>query len=245
VSDLSTPSTPSIMKGFILAAGEGTRLYPLTLEIPKPLLPVGKIPVITYLIELYLKNGIDDIKINVQKKHLADFYKWKATYFPRKKIEFMTETRPSGTFTPIAKKLSSKWFSKTIVVSNGDELKELNLKKVINWHKKKKGALTTIGLVKVKDPKAYGSVKMKGDKIIEFGEKSEKPLSFYINSGLYIMEPGIRKYFPKKKSFAMLETDLFPKLAKERKLFGCKWKGKWQDVGTWERWEGAIKNWNQ
>lgn len=232
------------MKGLILAAGEGTRLHPLTLEIPKPLLPVGKIPVITYLVELYLKYGIRDIKINIQKKHLEDFYKWKATYFPREKIEFIVESKPSGTFTPIAKKLNPKWFSKTMVVSNGDELKELNLKKVIDWHKRKM-ALVTVGLVKVKNPKAYGSVKMKGDKIIEFGEKSKKPLSFYINSGLYIMEPGVRKYFPKGKRFAMLETDLFPKLAKEKKLFGYKWKGKWMDVGTWKRWEEAIKNWNK
>ncbi|UZE93257.1 MAG: nucleotidyltransferase family protein [Candidatus Nealsonbacteria bacterium] len=231
------------MKGFILAGGEGTRLYPLTLEIPKPLLPVGKIPVITYLVDLYLKYGIDDIKINVQKKHLEDFYKWKATYFPREKIEFIVELKPSGTFTPIAKKLSPKWFSRAIVVSNGDELKELNLKKMISFHKKKK-ALVTIGLVKVKNPEAYGSVRMKGEKIIEFGEKSKKPLSFYINSGLYIMNPKIKKYFPKKAKFAMLETDLFPRLAKEKKLFGYKWKGKWMDVGTWKRWEEAIRNWN-
>ncbi len=231
------------MKGFILAAGEGTRLYPLTLEIPKPLLPVGKIPVITYLVDLYLKHGIDDIKINIQKKHLEDFYKWKATYFPREKIEFIVESKPSGTFTPIAKKLSPKWFSRAIVVSNGDELKELNLKKMISFHKKKK-ALVTIGLVKVKNPEAYGSVKMKGEKIIEFGEKSKKSLSFYINSGLYIMNPKIKKYFPKKAKFAMLETDLFPRLAKEKKLFGYKWKGKWMDVGTWKRWEEAIRNWN-
>jgi mannose-1-phosphate guanylyltransferase len=216
----------------------------LTLEIPKPLLPVGKIPVITYLVDLYLKYGIDDIRMNIQKKHLEDFYKWKATYFPKKKIEFIIETKPSGTFTPIAKKTDSKWFSEAILVSNGDELKKLNLKEIINWHKKKK-ALVTIGLVRVKDPKSYGSVKMEGDKIVEFGEKSKKPLSSYINSGLYIMNPGIKKYFPEKKKFAMLETDLFPKLAKERKLFGYKWKGKWMDVGTWERWERAIKNWNK
>lgn len=232
------------MKGVILAAGEGTRLYPLTLEIPKPLLPVGKIPVITYLVELYLKYGINDIKINIQKKHLEDFYRWKATYFPREKIEFIVEAKPSGTFTPIAKKLNPKWFSGAIIVSNGDELKELNLKKMIEFHKRKR-ALVTVGLVKVKNPQPYGSVKMKGDKIIEFIEKSKKPPSLYINSGLYIINPGVRKYFPKRARFCMLETDLFPKLAKERKLFGYKWKGKWQDVGTWKRWEQAIKNWNK
>ncbi|KPJ71778.1 hypothetical protein AMJ50_00340 [Parcubacteria bacterium DG_74_3] len=232
------------MKGFILAAGKGTRLYPLTLEIPKPLLPVNKIPIITYLVELYLKNGITDIKINVQKKHLKDFAKWRVIYFPRKKIELMVERKPSGTFTPIAKKISPQWFREPIVVSNGDELKELNIKKMMSWHRQK-GALVTVGLVRVKNPKDYGVAKIKGDKIINFIEKPRKPPSYYINSGIYIMSPEIRKYFPKRKKFSMLESDLFPKLAKEGKLFGYKWRGRWTDCGTFKRWEFAIKNWKK
>lgn len=232
------------MKGFILAAGEGTRLRPLTYEIPKPLLPVGKIPIITYLVDLYLKNGVDDIKIGIQRSHLEDFYKWKATYFPREKIELAVEPKPSGTFTPIAKKLNPKWFSEPIVVTNGDELKELNLKKMINWHKRKKG-LVTVGLVKVKNPEVYGVARMERNQIIEFIEKPKNPPSSYINSGLYIMNPEIRDYFPKGAKFAMVENDLFPQLAKEGKLFGYKWQGKWMDVGDFSRWEKAIHEWNK
>jgi len=230
------------MKGFILAAGEGTRLRPLTLEIPKPLLPVGKIPIITYLIELFLKSGVDDIKIGIQKKHLEDFYKWKATYFPREKIDFVVEKKPSGTFTPFAKK-TGNWFSETIIVSNGDELKDLDLKKMIDWHFGKK-ALVTVGLVKVENPQVYGVARMEGDKIIEFVEKPKEPPSHYINSGLYVMNPEVKKYYPPKAKFAMVENDLFPQLAKEGKLFGYKFEGKWQDIGTWERWSEAIKHWN-
>jgi len=230
------------MKGFILAAGEGTRLRPLTLEIPKPLLPVGKIPIITYLIELFLKSGVDDIKIGIQKKHLEDFYKWKATYFPREKIDFVVEKKPSGTFTPFAKK-TGNWFSETIIVSNGDELKDLDLKKMIDWHFGKK-ALVTVGLVKVENPQVYGVARMEGDKIIEFVEKPKEPPSHYINSGLYVMNPEVKKYYPPKAKFAMVENDLFSQLAKEGKLFGYKFEGKWQDIGTWERWSEAIKHWN-
>jgi len=232
------------MKGFILAAGNGTRLRPITYEIPKPLLPVGKVPVITHLIDLYLKNGIDDIKINVQKNHLEDFYKWKATYFPREKIELVIEEEPSGTFTPIAKKISPEWFCEPIIVSNGDELKEMNLKKMIDWHKKMK-AVATIALVKVKNPCSYGVAKLNKNRIEEFIEKPKDPPSPYINSGLYILNPEIREYYPLKKNFAMMETDLFPKLAKEKKLFGYKTRGRWQDVGTFERWEEAILNWHK
>lgn len=231
------------MKGFILASGEGTRLRPLTLEIPKPLLPVGKIPILTYLVEFYLKYGIDDIIINIPKKHLEDFYKWKVTYFPKEKIGFIIENEPTGTFTPVAKKTRPGWFSEPIVVSNGDELKEFNLQEMIAYHQKRKEALVTVGLVKVKNPKVYGVARIEGERIREFIEKPEKPPSFYINSGIYIMNPEIRKYFPQKASFAMFETDLFPQLAKEGKLFGFKWEGKWMDCGTWERYEQAIKNW--
>lgn len=231
------------MKGFILAAGEGTRLRPLTLEIPKPLLPVGKIPIINYLVELFLENGIDDIKVGIQIKHLEDFYKWKATYFPRRKIEFVTEEKPSGTFTPIAKKVSAEWFNESIVVSNGDELKDIDLEDMIKWHKEQKN-IATIGLVQVENPQAYGVAKLEGNKIVEFVEKPQNPPSSYINSGTYVLEPQIKDYYPGDASFAMVETDLFPKLAKEGKLFGYKLSGRWMDTGTFQRWEEAINNWN-
>ncbi|MFH1714039.1 MAG: nucleotidyltransferase family protein [Candidatus Nealsonbacteria bacterium] len=231
------------MKGFILAAGEGTRLRPLTLEIPKPLLPVGKIPIINYLTDLFLKSGVDDIRIGILKHHLEDFYKWKAIYYPREKIEFMVEEKPSGTFTPIFK-LDSEWFSEPIVVSNGDELKDIDLKEMIKWCLEKK-AIATVGLVKVDNPQAYGVALMKDDKIGEFIEKPKNPLSSYINSGTYVLDPEIKNYYPKNASFAMVETDLFPQLAKENKLHGYKLSGRWMDTGTFQRWEEAINNWNE
>jgi len=231
------------MKGFILAAGEGTRLYPLTLEIPKPLLPVGKIPIINYLVELFLKSGVDDIKMNVQKKHLEDFYKWKATYFPREIIEFIVEEKLTGTFTPLMK-TEEDWFSEPIVVSNGDELKDIDLKEMIRWHFDQ-NSIATIGLVKVENPQAYGVARLEDNKIIEFVEKPKNPPSQYINSGTYVLNPEIRNYYPKGAEFAMVETDLFPKLAKEGKLYGYKLSGRWMDTGTFQRWEEAINNWNK
>lgn len=231
------------MKGFILAAGEGTRLYPVVLEIPKPLLPVNKIPVLTYLIELYLKYEVNDIKIAIQEKHLADFSKWKGLYFPKENIEFIIEKKPSGTLGALTK-IDADWFSESIVVSNGDELKEINLKKMMDWHQRK-GGTVTIGLVKVGNPQAYGVAKVDGDKITEFIEKPRVPPSYYINSGTYIMEPEFKSYFPKRGKFSMVEVDLFPKLAKEGKLYGYKFRGRWLDIGTFERWEEAIKKWNR
>lgn len=231
------------MKGFILAAGEGTRLRPLTLEIPKPLLPVGKTPIINYLVELFLQSNIDDIKVGIQTKHLEDFYKWKATYFPRQKIEFVTEEKPSGTFTPFIKKIKSDWFNEPIVVSNGDELKEIDLKEMIKWHIEQRN-LATIGLVKVENPQAYGVAILADNKITEFVEKPQNPPSPYINSGTYVLDPQVKNYYPGDAEFAMVETDLFPQLAKIGKLAGYKLSGRWMDTGTFQRWEEAINNWN-
>ena len=231
------------MKGFILAGGEGTRLYPITLETPKPLITVHNVPVLSYLVDFYLNNDVDDIRINIQQKHLQHFENWKKEYFPNQNIKFIIEPEPSGTFAPLMK-AEPQWFSETIAVSNGDELKELNLKEMIDWHKKQEG-LATIGLIKVENAKAYGSVELEEDKIIKFGEKSETPLSSYVSSGLYIINPEVKEYFPKDAKFSMLEKDLFPILAQEGKLLGYKWQGKWQDVGTLERWEQAIKTWKK
>ncbi len=231
------------MKGFILAAGEGTRLRPLTYEIPKPLITVGKIPILTYLVDLFLESGIDDIKIGIQKSHLEDFYRWKATYFPRQKIEFAAEEKPSGTFTPFIKNVGPDWFNEPIVVSNGDELKDIDLKEKIKWHFEKKN-IATIGLVKVDNPRIYGVASLNENKIIDFIEKPQNPPSPYINSGTYVLSPEIKKYYPQDKILSIMETDLFPRLAKEGNLYGYKLSGRWMDTGTFQRWEEAINNWN-
>ncbi len=227
------------MKGFILAGGEGTRLRPITYEIPKPLLPVKGIPVLSYLITLYLKNNIKEIKINIQEENEKKFVAWKNKYFPQENISFLVEKEPSGTLTPILK--TKKWFSSSVVVSNGDELKNIDIKKLTSFHKKCSG-LATIGLIKVKNPKNYGVVDICNNKIEKFTEKPKNPTSNFINSGIYVLEPEIKKIAPLKK-FSMLEKNLFPKLAKNGLLYGYRWEGKWQDIGTFERWEEAIKNW--
>lgn len=228
------------MKGFILAGGKGTRLRPVTYEIPKPLIPVNGKAVLSYLVDLYLKYKIDKIKINIQKKHRKKFLKWKNKNFPNKKISFLIEKTPSGTLGPLKKE--SSWFDQSLIVSNGDELKDVNIKKMVDWHNYN-SSMATIGLIKVKEPTSYGVAILKENKIIKFLEKPDNPPTSYINSGIYVLNPKVKNYFP-KNNFSMLEKDLFPTLAKKKKLLGYKWKGKWQDTGTFNRWKEAIKNWD-
>lgn len=228
------------MKAVILAGGKGTRLYPITYEIPKPLLPIKKKPIINYLVDLFLKAGVKEIGVLISQDFEKDFDWWKKRYYPKKKIKFFKEKKPLGTLGGLY--YLKKWVAKhDFFLTNGDELKKIGLKKMQAFHKKT-GKLATIALIKVKNPQDYGVVVCKNGIVEKFLEKPKNPPSKYINSGLYIFSPKIFKYHPGPK-FSMIEKDLFPKLAKKRELAGFKFNGKWMDCGQWDRYENSIKTW--
>lgn len=230
-----------VKKAIILAGGRGTRLHPITYEIPKPLLSVNRKPIINYLIELFRREGIRDIFISIPKNFKEEFAWWKKRYYPQENFNFFEEEEPLGTFGGLwywKDRLSSGPFFMT----NGDELKEINLKEMFDFFQKKEESPATIALVEVPNPQDYGVAVCKDGIIQEFLEKPKNPPSNYISSGLYLLSPEIFKYHPGLK-FSMIETDLFPKLAKEKRLSGFQFKGKWTDCGTWKRYEEALKFW--
>ncbi len=233
-------------KAIILAGGKGTRLYPMTYEIPKPLLPVKRKPIINYLVDLFFKQGVKEIAISIDKNFREEFDWWKKRYYPSAgsgralKIKFSEENKLLGTFGGLF--YLKKWIGKSsFFLTNGDELKKINLKKMAQFHNQRL-VLGTLALVKVPNPQDYGVVICKRGIIQEFIEKPKKPPTNYINSGLYLFSSEILRNHPGPK-FTMVETDIFPKLAKEEKLAGFKFNGKWMDTGTFERYERAIKNW--
>ena len=85
-------------KAIILAGGKGTRLYPVTREIPKPLLPIKRKPIINYLVEMFQKQGVKDIAVLISKDFRADFNWWQKRYFPQNNIKLVQESKPLGTF---------------------------------------------------------------------------------------------------------------------------------------------------
>lgn len=245
-------------KAVILAGGKGTRLYPVTKEIPKPLLPVKRKPIINYLVNLFLEQGIKDIAVLINKNFREDFDWWQKRYYPKNKIKLIQESKPLGTFGGLC--FLKDWISgSSFFFSNGDELKKIDLVKMSEFHQKmirqaynEPRPAATIALVEVPDSQHYGVVICKNGRVQEFIEKPKNPLSKYINSGLYLLSPEIFNYLPRRRAgkagqpgpqFSMIETDLFPKLAKENKLAGFKFRGKWTDCGTWERYEKAISTW--
>jgi mannose-1-phosphate guanylyltransferase len=227
-------------KAVILAGGKGTRLYPITKEIPKPLLPIKKAPIINYLVDLFQFYGVKDIAVLINKEFREDFEWWKKRYYPKSHILFVEEKEPLGTFGGLW--LLKKWLQKSnFFLTNGDELKKVDLAKMADLHKKE-GQIGTIALLEVENPQDYGVVVCEKNLVREFLEKPKNPPSKYINSGLYLFSPEIFKYHPGPK-FLMTEKDIFPQLAKEKKLTGFKFHGKWTDCGTWERYEKSLSDW--
>ena len=227
-------------KAIILGGGKGTRLYPITKEIPKPLLPIKKKPIINYLIGLFYSQGIKEIAVLTSKDFREDFEWWKKRYFPKDNIKLVEESKPLGTFGGLC--FLKDWLGKEpFFLTNGDELKEIDLSEMSKFHQLAETP-ATIALVEVPDPQYYGVVICKNGKVEEFLEKPENPTSNYISSGLYLLSSEIFNYHPGPQ-FSMIETDLFPKLAKEKKLAGFKFQGKWTDCGTWERYEKALREW--
>ena len=233
------------MKAVILAGGEGTRLRPVTYEIPKPLVPVKKKPIINHLIELFARHGVDDIALLASVAHKEDFERWKKMWgeeLPTSKVSIFYEEKPRGTFGGLF--LLRDWLgNESFILSNGDELKDFDVTKILAAHNAQ-NSIGTIALIQVANPSDYGVPVMEGDHIKEFLEKPKDPPSNYINSGLYALSPDILSYANPAQEFISIEKDIFPLLAKENKLMGIKLdNARWYDCGNLERWEKAMKEW--
>jgi mannose-1-phosphate guanylyltransferase len=231
-----------IKKAVILAGGFGTRLKEITeqLGIPKPMIPIHGKPVLEHLVDFFKKFEINDIIFSIHylpekiKDYFGDGHKFNI------KADYIMENEPLGTAGCL--KLLKDKLTETFAMTNGDELKDFDLKEMLEVHRKN-NALATIALWNVEDPSAYGVAKLDGDKILEFVEKpkKEEAPSNFINSGFYIIEPEVIDMVP--EGFAMMEKDIFPKLAKMGKLCGYPFAGQWFDTGTEERYTKAQKEW--
>lgn len=232
-----------ITKAIILVGGEGTRLRPFTYELPKALLPIQGKPMVQHVLEQLKSHGINEIILAVGykgekiKEYFGNGYQFGLD------ISYVTETKPLGTAGPL--RLARKNLSESFFIVWGDILSHLDLTDFMHFHKEHSG-LATVALTTVSDPSRYGVAMLNGNKIVGFIEKPEKGKapSNLINSGMAIMEPEvIEKYVPKRGK-AMVEYDIYPKLAAEGKLFGYSFQGQWFDTGTHEAYERAIKEWN-
>lgn len=233
-----------VKKAIILVGGEGTRLRPFTYELPKALLPIQGKPMVQHVIELLKSHGITEILLSIGYKgeQIKDYFGNGSKF--GLDIKYIAEKTPLGTAGPL--RLAKKYLTETFFIVWGDILSEIDLTDFMHFHKNNEG-LATVALTNVDDPSRFGVAAMKGSKIIEFVEKptkNEAP-SNLINAGMAIIEPEvIDKYVPKEGK-AMVEYDVYPRLAADGKLYGYPFQGQWLDTGTHEAYEKAIKEWGK
>ena len=231
------------MKAMILAAGLGTRLRPLTNDLPKPLLPVAQRPLIYYNLLLLKKYGITDVFINVHYHGEKIIREVGNGVRLGMNITYSEEPNILGTGGGI-KNIQSAIARGTFIVINGDILIDLNLDKVVEFHHKKKGAAT---LVLREDPEVdhYGAIETDAkdqiqDILGQTGPKGEK-LKRLMFTGVHVMEPRVLDYIPPRGFYSI--TDAYIEMLRKReKLFGFVTRGYWNDIGVLDRYQKADRD---
>ena len=222
--------------GILLVGGFGTRLQPLTLESPKPMLPVAGLPVTEHQILAAKRAGVHTLVLatsylsEVFTPYFGDGSRWGM------KILYAVEKEPLGTGGAIrnaAQLLNiSELGDEPIVIFNGDVLSRHSIADQISFHQSHR-ADVTLHLIEVEDARAFGCVPTdENGRVTAFLEKMENPITNSINAGCYIFHPSVISEIP-LETVVSIERDTFPALvASDRPLFGYKENAYWLDVGN-------------
>jgi len=220
------------MKAMIMAAGVGSRLMPITREIPKPMIPMVNVPLMVNTVELLEKHGFSNLIANLH--HKADRI---TSYFEEGhkfgiSLTYSPEEALLGTAGGVKR---CEWFlNETFIVVSGDALTDIDLTALLQAHRQK-GALATIALKEVEDVEQYGIVITENDGRIKNFQEKPKPadaLSRVANTGIYVFEPDIFKLIPPNQ-FYDFGKELFPKLVQiHSPFYGVEVDGYWCDVGN-------------
>jgi NDP-sugar pyrophosphorylase family protein len=227
------------MKAVILAGGKGTRLSPYTKVLPKPLMPIGDMPILEVILRQIKLAGIDDVVLTVG--HLSELLR---TFFQDGSrlglnISYNYEDSPLGTAGPIA---FVPDLEDTFLVMNGDVLSTLPLKELIQFHKTN-NAIATIATHHRTVKVDLGVIQWDGDSRV--AGYIEKPTYDYsVSMGIYVFEPKVLTYIPKGEYYD------FPDLVKKligvgEKVIGYRFDGYWQDLGRPDDYESAAQDFDQ
>ena len=215
------------MKLVIFAGGYGTRISEESDYIPKPMVKIGKKPILWHIIKYYSVFGFSNFiicggyKIEVLKEY---FKNNKAKFEKLWNIKIVNTGKNSNTGERL--KRVEKYLDNTFCLTYGDGLSNVNIKKLVQFHKKNKTIAT---LTTVKPIPHFGKIQFKGNKVTKFFEKNQKKEN-WINAGFFVCEKEIFKYLKKKNS--IFETDVLPVLAKRKKLLAYKHKKFWYCMDT-------------
>jgi NDP-mannose synthase len=217
------------MKVVILAGGKGTRLRPFTTVFPKPLVPVGNMPIIEIIIRQLYAAGFRDVVITVgYLAELIESYLSRiAPQFPGLRISYVHETEPTGTAGSLS---SISDVSGPLLVMNGDVLTNIDYRKLMDYHIKQGGALT-ISTRKKKVKIDLGILETENGILTNYIEKPEK---FYdVSMGIYVYEPSVLSYVEKGKYLDF--PDLVLRLIQDgQKVMSYECEDRWLDIGRHE-----------
>ena len=204
----------------VIAGGEGTRLRPLTYELPKPLVPIFGKPLIAYSIEEMARNGIEDavLAIGYKAEKIVEYFEKNKEMTPVR-IRYSIEKEKLGTGGAIKLAMSIADGHKDLAVINGDNLFRLDFAAMYKRHLANK-ALVTIAIIRVDNVKGSGVVVLDGERVTQFVEKPDpdKAPSHFISCGIYIISSRIAKAFPDADAFSF-EKDVLEKLAAKEQIY--------------------------
>ncbi len=229
------------MKAVVMAGGEGSRLRPLTVGRPKPMVPVVSKPVMAHILDLLKRNGITDVVVTVQ--YLADMIQ---DFFGNghsfgMNIEYAVEEMPLGTAGSV--KNAEPYLSRDepFLIISGDALTDFNLGEIVAFHQNRQ-AIATLTLYRVPNPLEYGVVITDADgRITQFQEKPSwgEVMSDTVNTGIYVIQPEVLDLIEPNKSVDW-SKDVFPRLLEGGDpLYGYVASGYWCDIGNIEEYMRA------
>jgi mannose-1-phosphate guanylyltransferase len=238
------------MQAIVLVGGEGTRLRPLTSDVPKPAVTLVDRPFLAYAIEWLAAHGVSEVVLacgflpDVLREALRDEEERAGV-----RITYVAEPEPLGTAGAIrfaADSLGERLEGRFLAL-NGDVLADLDLSALVRAHAER-GARATIGLHPVDDSSAYGLVRCDAEGAVrEFLEKTGKAAPGQINAGAYVLERSVLDLVPPGQAVS-IEREVFPRLVDDG-LYGLLLEGYWMDIGTpnrylqasWDILEGRVE----
>jgi len=212
------------MKVVLLAGGFGTRLSEYTKTIPKPMIKINGQPMLVHIMKQYARHGFKDfyIALGYKGKIIKNFFNKKSFNWNINLIETGKKTMTGGRLKRLKKYLGNK----TFMMTYGDGLSNVNLTKLLKFHKKNKKLVT---LTAVRPPARFGALKLKGNNVSHFKEKSKLDEG-WINGGFFVMEPEFLKYIKNDNTF--LEREPLETVTLKKQLSAFKHTGFWQCMDT-------------
>jgi mannose-1-phosphate guanylyltransferase len=226
------------VQALVLAGGEGTRLRPLTLTTPKPVLPLAGRPFLSFMLDWLHGHGVDEAILSLG--FLSDaVHAVLGDIQSGMRLRYVHEDEPLGTAGPIRLAADEGILADRFLVLNGDVLTDMDLTAEIEQHART-GAAGTLALIEVDDVSSYGVVSTDDEgKVLEFREKAPGPApTNRINAGAYVIEKSVVDLIPAGRAVSF-EREVFPEMV-GRGLYGWAADGYWIDIGTPERYLEAT-----